>query len=111
MTRTGPGLAASMETVPIRGVEASALIVLELDTRGELVNLSVKAAPPEAETAAQRAARELAQGVASRVRQMGLALALERARQALDLLENLEALEQLRGPEARALLAGQGPAA
>lgn len=106
MIVSGQGRAVSIETVPIRGVEARALIALELDAAGRLLGGAVKPLPPHLETAEDRAARELAEAVLARLRRIGsLAEALERARQALDLLENLAALEEALAPEARALLA------
>lgn len=98
--------ATSIEAVPVRGLDARALLALEFDQAGRIRGFTVKAVPPVSETAEDRAARELAEAVAGRLRRIGsLAEALERARAALDLLENLAALEELHGAEARALLA------
>jgi hypothetical protein len=86
------------------------MLALDFDQAGRIVSVAVKAAPARGEAAEDRAARELAEGVVGRLRHIGsLAEALRRARLAVDLLENLAALEELRGPEARALLAGQVP--
>jgi hypothetical protein len=109
MIASGHGRAVSIEAVPIRGLDARAMIAIELDADGRLVGGTVKPLPPHAEGAEDRAARELAEAVLARLRRIGsLAEALERARQALELLENLAALEEALAPEARALLAREG---
>jgi hypothetical protein len=106
MIRSAPGIATSVEPVPVSGLDARALLALDFDAGGRIVNVTVKATP-RSETAEDRAARELAEGVAGRLRHIGrLDEALRRARQAIDLLENLAALEEQLGPEARQLLAG-----
>lgn len=106
MIRSAPGRATSVEAVPVRGLDARALLALDFDASGRLVAVSVKAAPAARETAEERAARELAEGVAARLRHIGTAAeALRRARMAIDLLENLVVLEEQLGPEARQLLA------
>jgi hypothetical protein len=100
----------SIEAVPVRGLEARALLALEFDQAGRIRSFTVKAVPAPSETAEDRAARELAEAVGARLRHIGsLAEAVERARAALDLLENLVALEELHGAEARAVWAAGQP--
>ena len=111
MTPHGTDRAVSMETIPISGLDANALLALEFDQRGRLVAVSSKAPPRHAESHEERAARELAEGVALRLRHIGsLGEAIRRARMALDLLENLAALEEQLGPEARQVIADRAAA-
>ena len=106
MKRVAADAAVTVEAVPVRGLDARALLALTLDGRGRIVEVQAKpAAPPAAESPEDRAARELAEGIAGRLRHIGsVAEALRRARMAVDLLENLAALEEQLGPEAIALL-------
>jgi hypothetical protein len=97
-----------VETVPVSGLDAQAVLAIELDARGRIVNVSAKTPPRHAESPDERAARELAEGVSLRLRHIGTPHeALRRARMAVDLLENLVALEEALGPEARQLLAAE----
>ena len=108
MTRAGADRVVSVEAVPITGLDARAMLALEFDARGRLVAVSSKAPPRHAESHEERAARELAEGVSLRLRHIGsLGEAIRRGRMALDLLENLAALEEQLGPEARQVLAEQ----
>lgn len=105
MIRSGQR-AMTVATVPVTGLDVAAVVALEFDARGRLVHLGVKTAPPPRESHEERAARELAEGLAFKLRRIGsLDEALRRARVAIDFLENLAALEELHGPEARTLLA------
>lgn len=111
MTRSGPNAATCVEAVPVRGLDARALLALDFDARGRITGFSAKAMPAHAETAEDRAARELAEGLAGRLRHIGsLREMLARAQAALDFVENLVALEEARGAEARALLAPEAAA-
>ncbi len=109
MTRSGPGRATVIETVPVMGCDARAVVALDLNAEGRVVGISVKATPPAVESADERAARELAEGIAHRLRRAtSLAEAVRHAQAATAFLENLAALEDMHGPEARALLAPAG---
>jgi hypothetical protein len=111
MRRVSDDAALTVETVPVRGLDASALLALTFDGRGRIVDVATKPQPPATETAEERAARELAEGVAGRLRHIGsVTEALRRARMAVDLLENLAALEEQLGPDAIDML-GAGRAA
>lgn len=106
MIRTSAAMATTVEVIPVRGLDANAVVACEFDASGRLRGISVKPAPPEAETPDERAARDLASVIGHKLRHIGnLAEALRRAQVAVDFLENLVALEEMRGAEARALLA------
>ena len=95
MTPHGTDRAVSIETIPISGLDASALIALEFDARGRLVDVSSKAPPRHAESHEERAARELAEGVALRLRHIGnLGEAIRRAQMALCLLYTSDAADE-----------------
>lgn len=111
MIRTAPDRATSVEPIPVQGLDANAVVACEFDARGRLRGISVKAAPPPAETPDERAARDLASVIGHKLRHIGdLAEALRRARVAVAFLEDLVAIEEMRGPDARALLLAPPPA-
>jgi hypothetical protein len=108
MRRSG-SRATTSEQVPITPDHAE-LLMLEFGADGRLLTFQVVRGNLRHETEAATQARLLCEGVAARLRQAGsVQELLARARQALDLVENLAALEELHGAEARALLA-QSPA-
>lgn len=108
MRRSGTR-ATTAEQVPITP-DHSELLMLEFGADGRLLTFQVVRGHLKHETEAATQARLLCEGVASRLRQAGsVQELLARARQALDLVENLAALEELHGADARALLA-QSPA-
>ena len=111
MIRIGNGMATTVATVPVMGCEAHAVLALEFDQAGRLRGYGVKATPPPRENADERAARELAEAIGQRLRRIGsVHEALNRARVAVEFLENLAALEALHARDARALLAPEAGA-
>jgi hypothetical protein len=92
----------------------NALCVLELNDDGHLVRVQVKRLTRPRETAPEREVADLAERAASMVHSLGSAprAHAEAVRQALpaplvDMLRQLVALEDLRGDEARQMLARQ----
>jgi hypothetical protein len=107
MIRIGPGRAASLEIVPVRGQDTGAVVELIFNARGQVVQLGLKRRAHDGETGEERAARELAQLVAERLpRTSTLAELQRRAEAVLDFIEQLVALEEMRAAEARRVLAG-----
>lgn len=109
MRRDGSRAIAS-EQVPITP-DHSELLMLEFDLHGRIAAVGVVRGNLALETAAGREARLLIEGVAGRLRVAGTVQELlARARLALDLIENLAALEEMHGDAARRLLAPHSPA-
>lgn len=95
--------ATTAQTVPITPDHAE-LLFLEFDARGRLVSFSVARGHLLHETPEAQQARLLCEGIAGKLRRAAsVQELLARARLALDLVENLAALEELHGAEARAL--------
>lgn len=99
------------EPVPVLGMEERPLAFLTFDARGRLVDVSASRPPPHQETPAEREAALLVQALGAKLRKAvhdgaDLAELLRRARVAVDMLEQLQALEQMHGPEARQRLGG-----
>lgn len=109
MRRSGSRAIAS-EQVPITP-DHSELLMLEFDHTGRIAAVGVVRGNLALETTAGQQARLLVEGVAGRLRAAGsVQEVLARARLALDLIENLAALEELHGAEAARLLAAHAPA-
>ena len=84
----------------------SELLMLEFDAYGLLASFSVVRGTTRGETPEAEQARLLCEGIAAKLRRAGsVQELLARARLALDLVENLAALEEMHGAEARRLLA------
>lgn len=109
--RITAGAAIVAEPIPVLGMEERPLGYLTFDRNGRLVDLSASRPPPHRETPAEREAALLVQAMGAKLRKAAhdgadLAELLRRARVAVDMLEQLQALEQMHGPEARQLLGG-----
>ncbi|CAB4127994.1 hypothetical protein UFOVP99_3 [uncultured Caudovirales phage] len=89
---------------PLGVGDATALVVLGFDDRGRVVEVAAKRLPPQQESAADKAAADLVQQLGAKLGRIGsLQEARDRAQLALHLLEDLIALEEMHGDEARAL--------
>lgn len=93
------------ELVPIHA-DHSELLMLEFGADGRLLHFAVVRQNLAHETPDATAARLLVEQLAAKLRRAsGLAELRDRARLALDLVENLIALEEMHGDAARQLLA------
>jgi hypothetical protein len=104
--------ASSAQLVPITP-DHSELIMLEFGPDGRLQRFAVVRGTLIGETAEAAGARDLVEQLNRKLSRVegpgGLAELHRRARLALDLIENLQALEELHGAEARAALSGLSP--
>jgi hypothetical protein len=116
MKRDG-ALAHQVVRLPVRLVGAETVdltATLRFGPAGALVDIGVTLSPPPRSSEIERQAALLVEAIAGKMRRrpdIGIAELRRRAEAALVLLEQLEALEDTHGPEARALLAPSREAA
>jgi hypothetical protein len=104
MIRANPHRAELLLTLPT--AHGPVLATLVFDAAGQLVDAVPKRMPPPHETAAEREAALLLEGLGHRLRREGsTARLLDQARAALDLIEQLDACQALHGQAARDMLA------
>jgi hypothetical protein len=110
VTRDGTQ-ARQVVRLPVRlagGDQVDLVASLRFNPAGALVDIAVTLAPPPHSSEQERQAALLVEAIAGKMRRrpdIGVAELRRRAEAALLLLEQLEAMEDLHGPEARALLA------
>jgi hypothetical protein len=110
MTRDG-AQAGQVVRLPVRlvgGEQVDLTVTLRFGAAGALRDLGVTLAPPPRSSETERQAALLVEAIAGKMRRrpdIGIAELRRRAEAALVLLEQLEALEDVHGPDARALLA------